>query len=1189
MRRFYTSVSSAFFLFALSATLLFGQRNFGTITGTVTDPTGADVPNAQVTITNTGTGVTTSTTSTSAGTFSMPALPSGTYTVSATAEGFKKGQQTGIVVVPGSTLTVNIPLELGASTTTVEVTSQAPLLQTQSTAVGTNLNSTAVTQLPLGGQRTFTYLARLSPAVVPAEPGARDAASGGFSANGVRSTGENNYLLNGIDNNVNDIDFLNQTAFVVGPAPDAIGNMQVITNGASAQYGRAAGGVLEVDLKSGTNNVHGTLFEFLQNTDLNANSWENNLTGTPRNPLKQNQFGGSIGFPIVKNKLFMFGDYQGTRLRTAGGTVSNLGYGGFFTIPTVAMRGGDFSRLLGSSSGTVNGTNVLENEIFDPTQTSCLSGCTPGTLVPIAGASPVYSRVPFANNQIPVTMMDPAAMAAVSYMPNPNQPIAVGTYPNKDYYTVTPGDLTTDQGDGRVDYHMNDSNSIFGSISWSDTSKSSQQPLPGPIDGAGFYGVGETDLGRDAQVGWTHIFSPTIVNDLHAGFSRLVTTRVQPNADTNWFQKLGIGGYDPTNAAALNGGPPRIVLGRYTGNNPNWLPTQEYSNEWDFIENLSIVKGDHSLKMGFEFRPLHFPFFQVPYPHGELTFARNETNYPSNATDSTGNSFDSDTGDEMASFLLGAINAGQISTTNFISSTKQAYAGYFEDTWKTTNKLTLTLGVRYELFSPIGEQFARQSNFVLQNMTLYIPKGPNQDAPLPPNFNTDYTTGGFTYPAKFPDIKVSRGQVSPYLIPWDKTDIGPRLGFAYNIVPKTVIRGFFGIFYGGEEQQGGNPNRGESVPFNSSPQLNRPAGVNSAQPDPFFAGGNPTGGLTAGFPTTVFTTFPVSSLQMRELAPNFRNPMVQSWNFTVQQQLPSEMALSVGYSGNHQAHQLLQPDFNHCPLIFTTNQALTCDALRIAPDIGSISGTATYGIGNYNALTAQLVKRMSNGLQMQLAYTYGHSLANSGTTLAGSAGLYTPDPNVQQTAYSSSSWDIRHNFTAAVVYEIPFGRGKPYGASMNRVVQTLLGNWQINAILTLRTGVPYTLRSSGCHAIGNGGCSPDFIGSGTNYNAAPSGGRTPSEWFDTSMYGPPSEGTLGNAGLQSMTGPPQHNLDFSIFKDFVFTERYKLEFRAESFNLTNTPYFTTPGNTLQNADFGQISGTYAGTNRNLQFALKLLF
>jgi hypothetical protein len=1174
----------------ISASLAVAQRDLGTVTGTVTDAQGAAVPNAKVTISNDATGVSAEITTNDAGIYSRPALPPGTYTITIDAPGFQKSQQKGIVVNPGEPVAVNIVLQVGNASQTVEVTAAAPLLQTETPVIGASLNSTQMSDLPLGGQRVFTFLARLSPGVLPAENGARDALGGGFSANGVRSTGENNFLLNGVDNNVNVIDFINQTSFVIGPSVEAIGNMQVLTNGYSAEYGRAAGGVIDVSLKSGTNQVHGVLFEILQNTVLDANRWENNLAGVARNPFKQNQFGVDIGGPLIKNKLFMFGDYQGTRISTAGGSIQNLGYGGFYTIPTPAMLNGDFSKLLGGPAGSINGVNVVQNEIFDPTTTTCLSGCVPGTLTAASGGTPNYSRNPFPNNTIPVTAMDPAARKIASLYPAPNQAIPNGTYPQNDYYTVTPGTLTTDQGDGRVDYTMDEKNSIFGTISWSNTSKSSVVPFQGILDGGNFNGNGETDLGRNAMISWTHIFSPAMVNEARVGFSRLVTSRLQANAAVDAFGEAGIGGYNPTTAATNNGGLPQISLGRYSQiGSEDWLPTKEYSNEWDFIENLSVTKGSHSMKFGAEFRPFHFPFFQVPYPHGEMNFARTETAYPSNLKDSgTNGTFSSDTGDELAGFLLGAIDNGQISTTNLVSSTKQAYAFYGLDTWKVTSKLTLTLGLRYELFSPIGEQFARQSNYVTQNNTLYIPYGPNQNAPLPPNFNSPATVNGVLFPALFPGTNVSRGQVSPYLIPWDKLDFSPRMGFAYNIFPKTVIRGSYGIFYGGEENQGGNPNRGESAPFNLSPQLNRPAGVSSFQPDPLFANGNPTGGVSVGYPTNVFNGFPVSSLQFRAVATDFRNPMVQAWNLSVQQELPGQMALTVGYIGNHQSHQLYQPDPNACPNVFTANPAITCNALRLLPDVGNVSGTSTFGIGNFNALSASLVKRLTVGLQFTAAYTYGHALSNTGTTLSGSPGFGQLNPANISASYASAAWDIRHNFVMGANYELPFGRGKQYGANLNKVVQTVAGNWQLNGILTLHTGQPYTLNASGCQLVSDGAiCMPQLLTGSPD--AAPSGGRTASEWFNTANFGPPAALSQGNTGLQSNTAPPAKTLDFSVFKDFDFTERWKLEFRAESFNLLNTPQFYFPDNNLQDAKFGQITSTNAGSERHIQFSLRLMF
>jgi hypothetical protein len=1172
------------FLSLVASSLLFAQRDLGTFTGTITDPQGAAVPNAKITFTEDATGISTSLQSNDAGSFTRPAIKAGTYSVTVEASGFQKAQQKNMLLTPGATVAVNIALQVGNATQTIEVTAAAPLLQTETPALGVNLNGAQVSSL--GNQRTFTYLARLSPGVLPAEQGARDALGGGFSANGVRSTGENNFLLNGVDNNVNVIDFINQTSFVIGPSLEAIGDMTVITNGNSAEYGRAAGGVVNVNLKNGTNELHGVAFETLQNSVLNANRWENNRSGAQVPTLKQNVFGVAAGGPIIKNKLFIFGDYQGTRIATAGGVIQNLGYGGLITIPTTAMVGGDFSRLLGGGG---------INQIYDPTTTTCTSGCTPGTLKAISGQTPIYSRQPFLGNRIPISKMDPASLKIASLYPSANQPIPVGKFPQNDYFMSTPGVLNTDQGDGRVDYHINDRNSIFGSISWTDTSKSSVAPFAGILDGGDFNGTSEVDLGRNAQLSYTRLWSSAIVSETRVGFSRLVTARTQANSDIDAFKVAGIGGYNPT--GPLNGGIPQIGLqdstggGRYRQIGANdWLPTKEYNNVWDFIQNVAVTKGKHSFKFGAEFRPIQFPFFQVPYPHGEMNFRTNETSFPS----TTGALSNATTGDPVASFLLGAINGGQISTTNFISSTKKAYAFYAQDDWKVTSKLTLNLGLRYELFSPIGERFARQSNFVLQDLTLYIPAGPNQTAPLPPNFSAPASINGITYPALFPSVKVDRGSVDQYLVPWDKVDFGPRIGFAYALRQKTVVRAAYGIFYGGEENQGGNPNRGESAPFNFSPQLNRPGSVGTFEPNPGFANGQPTGGVSIGYPTNIFNGFPVSSLQFRSLATDFRNPMVQKWNVAVQHELPGQMALEVSYVGNHSSHQLLQPDFNACNNFYTTNTSITCDTLRnqayngAFAGIGSISGTATFGYGNYHGMTAKLEKRLTNGLQFVSSYTYGHALANSGTTLSGSSGLGTLDPRNYNSSYTNASWDIRHNFTTAFNYDIPFGRGKQYGANINPVVNALIGGWALNGTLTLHSGQPFTVRSNGCIGVWNS-CMPILV-NGTDPNAAPSNGRTASQWFNTSNFlFPNTSYPGGNLGLQTNYGPPTRALDFGLFKDFAFTERIGVQFRAEAINLTNTPQFGIPDQNLQDSNFGQVTSTFSGSERHIQFALRLHF
>ena len=1145
-------------LLLLLCASVFAQRDLGTIVGTVTDPQGGAIANAKVSISEDATGLKYEVTTSATGEYIRPALKPGTYTVTVEATGFRRVAQQNVVLVGGDRVGVPITLPVGSVSESIEVSETLPILQTESTTLGADLNTKTVSSLPLGGQRVFTFLARLSPGVLTAEPGSRDAVGGGFSANGVRSNGQNNFLLNGVDNNVNVIDFLNQAAFVIGPSVEAIGEMRVLTNGYNAEYGRGAGGVVNVNLKSGTNEFHGVVYEILQNNKLNANRWENNKAGKGVGPFKQNQYGVAIGAPIIKNRLFMFGDYQGTRIRSSGGAVSGLGYGGFATIPTQAMVGGNFSSLLGGQIGTDgSGNPIYYGAVYDPTSTKVVNGA--------------QVRTQFPGNVIPVSMFDSAASKIMKLYPATNQPIKVGAIPQNDFYYQTAGRQNTDQGDARVDYRLSDKDSLFGTLSWSNLNKYNEPFFPGALDGTPFAAVTEEDLGRNAQLSWARVWSPAILTETRAGFSRLVTSRVGATPDVDQFKAFGIGGYNPT--TALNGGLPQMQFDTYTQIGANdWLPSKEYSNVWDFIQNLAINKGSHAYKFGAEFRTIKFPFFQVPYPHGEMNFQRAETAYPSKLNGSNGTALNTQTGDAAASMLLGYVNNGQVSTNNFISSEKLAWAFYAQDDWKITSKLTINVGLRYELFSPIGEKFARQSNFVYDNLTLYIPKGKDQAAPLPVNFTS-----------AFPNVKVSRGEVDKYMIGWDKFDFAPRIGFAYQAMPKTVVRAGYGIFYGGEENQGGNPNRGESVPFNQSTVLSHSGQLGNTDDfarNPYF-----TGGMTGGFPSDVFNL--PAPIAFRGVATNFRNGMVHKWNAAIQRELGWQTGLELAYVGNHQAKQLFQPDWNACPNMGTTDSSINCTKLRPTPYIGGISGTASFGKGNYHGLTTKIDKRLSNGLTFMTAYTYGHALADTGTTLSGSDGFGTPDPRNYGSGYSSAAWDIRHNLVANFNYEIPFGKGKQWGGNMNKAVSAVAGNWQLNGILTMHTGNPYTIRWNGCQGVWNA-CRPDLV-AGKNPQAAPSGGRTPDAWFDTSAVTKAAALTGGNIGLQTNTTPPTKMIDFSIFKDFPFTERYRMQFRMEATNFFNTPQFGTPNRNLQDANFGKVTSTQSGSERHIQFQLRFQF
>jgi hypothetical protein len=1131
----------------------FAQRDLATLVGTVTDPAGAGVPGAKVTITEDATGLTYDIQTNASGEYARPALKPGIYSVSVEAPGFKKTTQRNIPLTAGDRTGVNLQLQVGDVTTNIDVTSEAAVLQTESTIIGASVDAKQVSELPLGGTRNFAFLARLSPGVVPNEPGARDAVGGGFSANGVRSNGQNNFLLNGVDNNVNVIDFLNQTSFVIGPSVEAIGEMRVMTNGYNAEYGRGAGGVVNVTIKSGTNQIHGSLFEYLQNAKMNANRWENNRNRVARGPFKQNQFGAAVGGPVVKNRTFWFADYQGTEIRSTGGAVPGLGTSAFFSIPSPAMRTGNFSELLNVNRSITNslGVTAREGAIYDPsTQTT---GTYPN------GATGLI-RQPFPNNTIPASRLDPAASKIAALFPTPNVAVAPGI-PLNNFFTTTSGTATVKQFDIRLDHRLSDKDNVFGSVSWSERNQVNGQPLPGALDGTYFASNLEETLARNAMLSYTRTWSPTVLTETRVAFSRLVTSRTQANPDVDQFAAFGIGGYNPT--GPLNGGLPSTNIDRYSGfGASDWLPSKEYNNVWDFIQNMSIQKGSHSIRFGGEYRPIQFPFFQFPSPHGNWTFNRTETSFP-NGTDALSNL----TGDGYASFLLGRVSQGQMSTTNFISSQKSAWAFYAQDDWKVNSKLTINYGVRYELFSPIGEKFGRQANFDFDSLTLFIPKGKDQNAPLPPNFATD-----------FANVRVSRGEVSNTLIPWDKTSVAPRIGFAYSMTPKTVVRAGYGIFYGGEENQGGNPNRGEGVPFNQTTTLLRPASVGIFEPNPFF---NPNAGVTSGFPINIFSLN--APVNFRSVALNFRNPLVHKWNFSVQREFGAGNAFELAYVGNHQAHQLHFSDPNAFYVSPLPNQ--NTQALRPIPNIGAVNYTSTFGFGNYAGLTGKFEKRYSNGLQYLVSYTWGHALATSGTPLSGSAGFGPKNQRNYSEAYSSASWDIRHSMVASFLYDLPFGKGQKLNVN-SKVVNAFVGGWQVNGILTMRTGAPFTLGTNQCVGTFNN-CTPDATD--RNPNAAPSAGRTPEQWFDITNVVRPTPGTPGNLGLQSNHLPGQGNMDLSLFKAVNITERFRVQFRAEAFNLTNTPQFGAPNRIQGDPNFGRIFATQDGTQRRMQFALRFMF
>jgi hypothetical protein len=1136
----------------VSLVLLFGslawaQRDLGTITGTVTDPSGAIVPGATITITEDLTGLKYNVETTATGDYTRPALPPGIYTVTAQATGFRPVSELKVAVTAGSRVGVPLVLAVGGVTESVMVTGQAPMLQAETAQLGNSLESNAVGTLPLGGTRNVAFLALLSAGVLPGEQGT---AGGNFSANGVRSTGQNNFLLNGVDNNNNTPDQGSGTAFVVGPPPEAIGEVTVVINGYNAEYGRGAGGVIDVTLKQGTNQLHGGLWEVLQNTDLNANSWSNNRVGAPSAISKQNQFGAAAGGPIVRNRWFIFGDYQGTRAITQSQ--------GYQTIPTPAEVQGNFSGLLGKSLGNApDGSSVGQYQIYDPLSTYTVNG--------------QLDRTPFVGNIIPKSRFDPAAAKVLSLLPAPNQP--VNGFPINDYYSpAQTTDTPTNSGDLRSDFRLNDKDSFYGSLSWSDQNVGTAAIWPTALGTLG--GNGGINNSRSAQIGYTRVWSPSIVSETRVAINRMAFIHFGATPTTDEYTAFGVAGYDTTTADTYGGGLPTISMSRYASLGASeWDPTIEHNTEWDFIQNLLVMKGSHSFKFGAEVRPTQFPYLQAQFAHGQMQFSQNDTAYPSMGQSSTGQTLYSNTGDGAASFLLGVVNSGFIGTGSPIFMERDVYAFYAQDDWKVTPKLTVNYGLRYELFSPSFEKNGRLSNLVMQQMpngtaTLDIAQGPAQNTPLSPNFAL-----------AFPDVTVTRG-VSKYMYPWDKLDFGPRFGLAYRFASKMVLRAGFGIFYGGEENLGGSGQIGNNVPFNNTVSLGRTTATNALtpigtfDPNPFFPGG-----FSGGFPSSPFTE--PAGAEFRSTIPDSRSPMVKKWNLAVQRELGWNTAFEVAYVGNYQSHQIIQFMGNPCPNLGTTNPSITCTGTELIPNISEVLENASFGFGNYNGLTVKVEKRLSGGLQFVSAYSWTHALSNSNTALAWNT--YAANPLNESSNYSNAEWDIRHSFTTGFTYEVPIGKGRKFGTNMNPVLNNVVGGWALNGILSIRTGRPTTLGWNGCQGVWNS-CRPDIIG---NINNAPSGGRSAADWFTNSDAVPAAPLTGGDAGPMNIWGPGTSTLDASLFKNFRMTERFNLQFRLEGFNVFNKTQLGNPDTNLQDSTFGQI--TSASHSRTAQVSLRVNF
>jgi hypothetical protein len=1155
------TVRSLFLLITLAG-FSWAQRDLATLTGTVTDPSGAVISNAAVSITEVATGLAYKVLTDANGVYVRPALKPSTYTVQVEATGFKTAVQRDVLLTAGDRVGVNITLQVGSATESVEVASDAPLLQTENTNLGGDLSSRSVAELPLGGQRKVAFLARLAVGVVADENGAAGALGGGFSAAGVPSMGTSNYLLNGVDNNQNNIDYQGLAAYVVTLPPDAIGEVRILTNGYNAEYGRGGGGVMEVTLKSGTNQLHGVLYEFLQNEDLNTNTWDANKARSSKGSWKQNQFGASVGGPIIKNRTFFFANYEGLRFHSFGAAVpGTFGTSTLYTIPTAAMVKGDFSGELGAVVGTdVLGNPVRQGMIYDFNSTRPNPSGTG------------FVRDPFPNNMIPTSMMDPVAMKILSLLPAPNQNLGARV-PGSNYFAPALAVQGNDQGNLRIDHQITAKDQLFGSLSWSNGSQLNPPALSAAFNGALGPGYDSTLLSRLAMLSYTRIWTPSILSETRVGYNRSVQLRADSDTSLDSYKAFGIPGYDPF-TTRVGGGLPNLPITNYsTLGGPNFNPSYEYSDVWDFIQNVAVNHGKHAFKFGAEYKPVWLPTFQPNVQHGRMTFDKNFTANPQTA-------FTGATGDGIASFLLGYPSAFALSSATLTNQQHFSWAFYGQDDWKVTSKLTLNLGLRYELFSPYFDNNSGQANPVMgpNGQWIYqIGAGKNQNLPL---------SAGETYFLNTAGIQVIRGQVDKYAgVHWDRFDFGPRFGLAYQLQTRTVLRAAFGIFYSGEQNRGGFVELDENPPF----------GEDINYTGPTFTLNPYVTRLSNGFPLNIYDLPIPSSRSLHGTAADLIEPRVDKWNLAIQRELPFNTALELSYIGNYMAHLNVVWDPNmppNSPNVLVSSATL--NSIRPNPALAGMPNYLySFGFGNYNALGVKFEKRYSKGLQYSAAYTWGHTLAAAPTGPWGLGNVTSPDARNMGAIYASSPWDIRHNFVANAIFELPFGKGKRLASNWNPILRQVLGNWQVNGILTLHTGHYTNLTTS--QGVGYFGYSRGAnviypsAAPGRTSDAAPPGGRTPDQWFNTSNIVNPAPYTQGNLGNSTNEFPGVRNLDFSVFKEFPFTERYKMILRGEVFNMSNTPQFATMGTTLGVGNFGQLLTTVAGSNRRIQLGLRLEF
>jgi outer membrane receptor protein involved in Fe transport len=1124
----------------------YAQQVTGSITGSATDRSGAAVTGAQVRLTNPATGLVRTAQSDSEGNYRFLLLPVGVYTLEASSAGFKAFKRDGIVVEADRSLSVPIGFELGAVTEVIEVTGGAELLEPNTSQLGTVMDRRKVEDLPLNGRNPMG-LANLVPTVrgigffggmvlsswrlAAVSIGGGQPLSSGFSVDGIAAE---KMFTSGTQN---------------FPTVDSTNEFKIITNAMSAEFGRTGGGIVSVITKSGTNEFHGNLFEFVRNDNLNANDFFNNRNRRTRPSLAWNQFGGTLGGPIKRDKLFFFGNYEAFRERRVGTTILNS--------PTTAERGGDFS-----DTRAAGGALIM---IFDPTTTR-----------PDPAAAGRFVRTAFPGNMIPASRINRVGAGIISHYPLPNQAGQPVTRA-QNLFLAGPGPIDRDTITGKIDWNVSSSRRLNGRYTWDDLDWQFARTFNTPAEADGRAVL----IPRNSfSLNYTDTLRPTLLLDVKAGFNRENEHFFTPSegfditsigfpeafkrltyrgrgADTGRFPRTTVSDLGTFGAIASRGNPSLTTL---------------------TSANVSKLTARHTVKTGFEYRFYSRNDYGRECSVGCYTFNRAFTQGPDPLVAGAASGF------SVASLLLGLPASANTTLRTDTSASLRYYAGFVQDDWKITPKFTLNLGLRWDYEGPITDRYNVLSNF-----------DPGIQSPLQvPGLSL---RGGLVYPGSGGlDRGVSERQFSG----WQ-----PRFGYAYQLNQKTVLRGGYGIIYVPTTPVGDVAQTGFSQDTVMNVSLDGGLTPNHTLSDPYPSGllepsGNRLGALT-GVGNAI-------SGQLRDV----RRGYTQQWNFTVQHQPWNNWLFEAAWVGNRGTRlvgftrqlnfpgeqtlalgtQLNLPVTNPFRGIIATGPLSGATITRLQaslpfPQFTGVTGVngGYFFLGNstYHALAVKVEKRFSTGFSLIAAYTASKLIDDGQNTAAirpgGVNSTGVQNWNNLRAERSKSAQDLPQRLVLTTLYELPLFR------TGSRLTRAALGGWQVNGILTLESGTPISLSAPGINGVGN---RPN-VRSGVPYKVdSPMIDR----WFDRNAFENPAPYTFGNV---SRTLPDLHsdglfNLDFSLFKDFAVTERFKLQLRGEAFNLTNTPTFDTPDRSVTSQLFGVVSAmAFNPKPREVQLALKLVF